>query len=286
MFKETPESDLALEMPGASHSEVLKHGFALSKSTFGEYKASTLHLKDVLLTNEQKRRAAKALADAIKEISAPEIRISNAPVTVICLGNSSLVADSLGALCAKRIVATRSIKNENTALFDALGSREVTVIKSGVASETGIEAAELARMCVKILKPRLVIVIDSLRAASVKHLSSVIQVTDRGISPGSGAENKRKTLSYKTLGVPVISVGAPTVISAKTLVSEALKSLSIAPEIRNSPLSESETLSAELQKWSTLSVCQSNCDVSIKTLAEIISSGINLALHGDAFEKL
>ena len=49
-----------------------------------------------------------------------------------------------------------------------------------------------------------------------------IQVTDNGISPGSGIGNKRKEISKETLNTKVISVGIPTVIDASTIVSDTI----------------------------------------------------------------
>ena len=57
---------------------------------------------------------------------------------------------------------------------------------------------------------------------STKRLGRTIQICDTGISPGSGVGNKRAELSKKTLGVPVIAVGVPTVVDAQTIVSDAV----------------------------------------------------------------
>ena len=52
------------------------------------------------------------------------------------------------------------------------------------------------------------------------RLGSTIQIANTGISPGSGVQNSRKELSERTLGVPVISVGVPTVIDGATLAAQ------------------------------------------------------------------
>ena len=43
------------------------------------------------------------------------------------------------------------------------------------------------------------------------------RISDSGIAPGSGVQNSRKELSRRTLGIPVLSIGVPTVIDAATL---------------------------------------------------------------------
>jgi len=51
-------------------------------------------------------------------------------------------------------------------------------------------------------------------------LGCTIQLGDSGIVPGSGVGNARRELSRKTLDVPVISMGVPTVVDAATLVAD------------------------------------------------------------------
>ena len=46
----------------------------------------------------------------------------------------------------------------------------------------------------------IVVAIDALAARSSKRLGCTIQLTDTGISPGSGVGNNRKTLSSDNLG--------------------------------------------------------------------------------------
>ena len=43
-----------------------------------------------------------------------------------------------------------------------------------------------------------------------------------GISPGGGVGNSQKSLSKKTLGVPVISIGVPTVVRSSVIIREAM----------------------------------------------------------------
>lgn len=50
--------------------------------------------------------------------------------------------------------------------------------------------------------PDAVIAVDALAARSSKRIASTIQITDTGITPGSGVGNHRKALDRRTLGVP------------------------------------------------------------------------------------
>ena len=46
-----------------------------------------------------------------------------------------------------------------------------------------------------------------------------------GINPGSGVGNHRHALDEKSLGVPVISIGVPTVVDAATIVNDTMYNL-------------------------------------------------------------
>ena len=74
----------------------------------------------------------------------------------------------------------------------------------------------------KIIKPDYLIVIDSLASKSIERLNKTIQITDTGIHPGSGIGNKRKEISYDTIGIPVIAIGVPTVVDAAVIVSDTI----------------------------------------------------------------
>ncbi len=133
-------------------------------------------------------------------------------VTVVGLGNDDITPDALGPLTANSIFATRHLSEDfksHTGL-KALGS--VSVITPGVMGKTGIETKESVKAAVDFIKPDAVIVIDALAAGDYGRLGSTFQLTDTGISPGSGVKNTRKAFNQESFGVPVIAVGMPTVI--------------------------------------------------------------------------
>lgn len=135
-------------------------------------------------------------------------------ILVAGLGNRNITPDALGPLTASQIIATRHIK-DMPGLPDM---SEVTVITPGVTGQTGIEAAEqLAAVCDSV-KPSAMIVIDALSCSDISRLGTTIQITDTGISPGSGVQNRRKEISECTMKVPVIAIGVPTVIDMHTAV--------------------------------------------------------------------
>lgn len=135
-------------------------------------------------------------------------------VLVVCLGNAAITADALGPKTASYVLATRHLTPELKQKMGLGGLRSVSCVRTGVLGETGIESAELIRGVAAVVKPACVIAVDALAATSEKRLGTTVQLSTAGIIPGSGVGNHRHEISFKTLGVPVVSVGIPTVISS------------------------------------------------------------------------
>lgn len=138
---------------------------------------------------------------------------------IIGLGNDKSTPDSLGPLTVSNIIVTNHIY-----LLDKLDEdyQRLSAISPGVMGQTGIETSDIIESIVKRIKPDYLIVIDSLASKSMERLNKTIQITDTGIHPGSGIGNKRKEISYDTLGIPVIAIGVPTVVDAAVIVSNTI----------------------------------------------------------------
>ena len=95
------------------------------------------------------------------------------------------------------------------------GTRPVSAIAPGVLGTTGIETMEVIKGIVENIKPKLIIVIDSLASRSIDRISKTVQLSDTGIVPGAGVGNKRKEISENTLGIPVIAIGVPMVVDLR-----------------------------------------------------------------------
>ena len=105
--------------------------------------------------------------------------------------------------------------------------QNISAISPGVIGQTGIETFEIIKNAVSTVKPDLLIVIDALASKSVDRLASTIQICDTGISPGSGIGNNNKQINKNTMGIPVIAIGVPTMVSSSTLVCDALEKAGI-----------------------------------------------------------
>ncbi len=141
-------------------------------------------------------------------------------VLVVGLGNREITSDSIGPNTCEKILATRHIVGEFSRKLGIPNLKSVSTITPSVLGKTGIESSETVKAVVEKIKPDAVIVIDALCASKSENLFSVIQLTNSGISPGSGVQNSRKELNFNTLGVPTVAIGVPTVVEAATIARE------------------------------------------------------------------
>jgi spore protease len=169
--------------------------------------------------------SSREVSDGELEKIAGELRgllPGSGTVLVAGLGNNDITPDAVGPRCAHQIIATRHI-GPGSAREAGLGAlRGVAAVAPGVLGQTGIEASSLVHALCKEIKPCAVIAIDALAARSVSRLGNTIQLANTGISPGAGVQNARKELSAESLGVPVVSIGVPTVVDAATLAADLL----------------------------------------------------------------
>lgn len=224
-----------------------------------------------LFDDEQTEKAEELLS---REISALAKKMSPCgSVLVVGLGNRGLTADSLGPGVTDGLLVTRHIKYRDEALFRSLGQAEMSSFSPGVLGQTGIETLELVRGAVERVKPDLVVAVDALAARGVDRLATTVQLCDTGLSPGSGVGNTREAINQSSLGVPVLAVGAPTVVNSATLVRDAL-SLAGTEEI-------SPELEAVLENGRSFFVSLKESDVAVTELSRIISRAINKAFRTD-----
>lgn len=179
----------------------------------GEY--ITVQTKSFAQSSQINDELIDTVCDELKRILPNEGTVLTAG-----LGNTNITPDALGPEFIKGVFVTRHLKRE---LCDSLGLgtlRPVAAIAPGVLGQTGVETGELLLGAVNVIKPCAVIVVDALAARRLERLGCTVQISDCGIIPGSGVGNSRTEISRKTLGVPVISIGVPTVVDAKTLARD------------------------------------------------------------------
>ncbi len=143
-------------------------------------------------------------------------------VLIVGLGNDKVTPDALGPFVVENIFITRHLKQYDLIKEDTI---EMSGLVPGVMAQTGMEAVEIVRGVVKEAKPTKVVVIDALCARNSSRLNKTIQISNTGISPGSGVGNHRKAMNEETIGVPVIAIGVPTVISVPSIVRDSMEAI-------------------------------------------------------------
>lgn len=204
-------------------------------------------------------KASEMLKQRLKKLLEPYEHI-----LAVGLGNQDVTADSLGPSVVKNLCLTRHLKKEGW----MKGGKTISSIAPGVLAQTGMEVGEILKALVKEIKPEVILAVDALAARNSRRLNQTIQICDAGIAPGSGVGNHRMELTEKTLGVKVIAIGVPTVISVPTLVNDA-----VSPYLK-----EGEVLSMEgvlHPELADMFVTPKNVDEAVKKISYTISEAIN-----------
>ena len=131
-------------------------------------------------------------------------------ILVVGLGNEKFACDSLGKKVVEKILITKPYIERD--LFDKSKMAEIYAVSLGVYGTTGLESSETIKAICKMLKPDVVIAIDSLVAVEHCKLSKSVQISDTKLLPGGGVGNDRHEISESVLGVKVIAIGVPLVV--------------------------------------------------------------------------
>ncbi len=233
---------------------------------------------------------SSALCESLKQIMNLK---KGQTVLVIGLGNWNITPDALGPKVVSKLFVTRH-------LFEYIPEhitkdlQPLCAISPGVLGITGIETGEIAKGICDKIKPDLIIAIDALASRSIERISTTIQISDTGITPGSGIGNKRKGFTKEYFNVPVIAIGVPTVVDAATVANDTIeilceniknhqelnkdigKLLKITDTKLRYPLIK-EVLNDSIGE---LIVTPKEVDKIIDDVSKIIANGINGAVHG------
>ena len=154
-----------------------------------------------LYNDEIKRNAALAIANRLKFLKS-NIRPESQRVLIVGLGNKHITSDSLGTLVIDELFPTSAIKEYKSKIF---------TISPGIEGQSGISTFDAINSAAHITSAEVLLVIDSLCAHNIDRLLTTVQLSTEGIMPGSGVGNHKKEISYATVGIPIISIGVPTV---------------------------------------------------------------------------
>ena len=213
-------TDLIIENNEVKHNKKTIDGIEIS-STYQDGNYITISFEDI--TNyESREKVGKVLETIIKDILLKNNIKEDDECLVIGLGNVKSTPDSLGVKVINDILITKHLFKYGNV---EKGIRMVSSFTPGVMANTGLESSNIIKAIIKEEKPKFIIVIDALATLSIDRINKTIQITDTGIHPGSGIGNNRKEISKKTIGIPVIAIGVPTVVSSTTIVYDTIEYL-------------------------------------------------------------
>ena len=192
-------------------------------------------------------------------------------VLIVGLGNKLATPDALGPKTVEEI----------------LPGKNVYCIAPGVLAQTGMETFDIIKGIVGEVDPDIVIAIDSLAARNVRRITTTIQITNTGITPGAGIGNQRKGLNRESLGKTVIAIGVPMVVSGATIVNDTMENLieilartnnhSVANLFKDYTSEEKYQLFEELLSEETeqMFVTPKDVDEIVENLSTTIAHGLN-----------
>lgn len=265
-------TDLAVEqitdtLPSGVHVKKRGKAFEITEITItddqhrqslgkGRGKYITLESSSLSRFSDNYEDMAQELADEIRPL------VPDGEIFVVGLGNRDITPDAVGVQTAEKVLATRHLRDELDSKEEEFltSLRRVSTFAGGVMGQTGIETAEIVKAVCSEIKPSAVIAVDALACSDVNRLGTTIQISDSGISPGSGVSNTRRELSQTNLGVPVIAVGVPTVVDMHTIV-RSLAGVEIDSDLPN------------------MMVTPRDIDRLTERASQLIAFGINLALQ-------
>ncbi len=262
----------ATALPGIRSVEAEREGFPVTTVTVTDEKAGeaigkapgvyiTLELEGLLRREEDAfRRAVRAIAGELSPL------LPEGPALVAGLGNRAVTPDVIGPLALEHLLVTRHLVEQVPDHFGHL--RPVAAVSPGVLASTGVESAAAVSALARELKPACAVVVDALAARSLERLCRTVQLSDTGIVPGSGVGNHRQALDRDTLGVPVFSVGVPTVVDGATLALDLLEGVGVRAPGRDA-----------LAGGGDLFVTPRDIDSRAAVLAKALGYGISLALN-------
>lgn len=192
-------------------------------------------------------------------------------VLVAGLGNINITPDALGPKVLDNVLATRHITQELAKSIGLQNLRPVSSIIPGVLGKTGIEVCETLISLIDSINPCCAIIIDAMVSRRLNRLGCTVQLSDAGISPGSGVGNERPLLDKNTLGIPVVSIGIPTVVDALTLARDIVNDFSKNPKENINQNSESFA--------KNMIVTPKEIDLMIKHASLLVAMSINCALQ-------
>ena len=221
------------------------------------------------LLHDEATEVSVALAKILEDLYEEFNLTQESYILILGLGNDDITPDSLGPKTIKNVFVTKHLSDLGQ-LDEGLGI--IGAIAPGVMGQTGIETSDIITALVKKTKPDLVLVIDALASRSLHRVNRTIQISTAGINPGSGVGNKRKEISFKTLGVPVIAIGVPTVVDIASIFYDI-------KDFFNETENDIDIRSTLIESDLNFMVTNKDIDEMMNMMSDIISKAVNISIH-------
>lgn len=214
-------------------------------------------------------RAVRALGAELKDMLPRE-----GSALAVGLGNPDMTPDAVGPESLRSLLITRHLISSMPKQF--AGFRPVSAFATGVLGTTGVETAETVRGLIQEIHPDFVITVDALASRRLGRVCTTVQLSDTGIIPGSGVGNHRMALNKRTLGIPVFSIGIPTVVEAATLAADLLEESGV------KDFNEKRLRG----KHKSMMVTTRDVDAQVRELSKVVGYGLNWALQDLEIEEI
>lgn len=232
-------------------------------------------------------RIERFITKLLKKILRKEKITNDSKGLIVGLGNLNITPDSLGPKVVDKVIVTRHLfELDKDSIED--GVSNVCALSPGVMGTTGIETSDIIKAIIDKISLDYIIVIDALKALDINRINKTIQITNSGISPGSGVGNRRKELSKDVLGIPVIAIGIPTVVDASSIAINTFYNIVSNENYHKIFKNFNELKPNQKQKIeeevitnynSNYIVSLKEIDIDIENLSEVLSGAIDHALH-------
>ena len=203
------------------------------------------------------------ISDCVRELVG--ILKKSSPILVVGLGNRNIVSDALGDKVVSQINVARA--------HDTTAKAKLCAISPGVLGTTGMQTSKIVSAIADKINPSVVILIDALATSCAKRLGCSFQISNSGISPGSGVGQEKERIDKSILGVPTICIGVPMMLSLRTSIYAFLKDYLQDEKIDINEFSLRQKMSEE--SLSNLVVAPKDVDYLVSLCSKTIANALN-----------
>lgn len=219
--------------------------------------------KSVLEEKTTMNYLSNQIANCVSELVG--IVKKSAPILIVGLGNRNIVSDALG----DSVVAQINVARTN----DTAAKAKICAISPGVLGTTGMQTSKIVSAITDKINPSVVILIDALATGSAKRLGCSFQISNSGISPGSGVGQDKERIDKSVLGVPTICIGVPMMLSLRTSIYVFLKDYLQEEKVDINEFSLRQKMADEA--LSNLVVAPKDVDYLVSLCSKTIANALN-----------